>query len=57
MEVDQENLKQEKSNFDEIVRKNVLRKVDLRLLPILWVVQVLAILDRVNIGNARYERD
>lgn len=41
-------------------RKRILRKIDFRLVPILFVLYCLTFLDRVNIGNARLwnlERD
>lgn len=33
----------------------LVRKIDLHLLPILWILYMMAFLDRVNIGNAKIE--
>jgi sugar phosphate permease len=33
--------------------KKLLRKIDLRLMPILWVMYILNYVDRTNIGNAK----
>ncbi|KAK3646259.1 hypothetical protein LTR56_008610 [Elasticomyces elasticus] len=40
-------------NYNDAETKRILRKVDLRLLPVLALLYVLAFLDRSNIGNAR----
>ena len=45
---------------DPMEAKRVLRKIDLRLIPLLMLLYTLTFLDRVNIGNARLwnlERD
>lgn len=41
--------------FDDIDRKKITRKIDLRLLPIFTVLFLLSFLDRGNIGNAKIE--
>lgn len=38
---------------DPIEAKRVIRKIDLRLIPLLMLLYTLTFLDRVNIGNAR----
>ena len=40
---------------DQQAEKNLLRKCDLRILPILFLVNLLIFVDRVNIGNARIQ--
>lgn len=42
-----------KYDIDPVAEKKLLRKIDLRLIPILWFLFMLAFLDRTNIGNAR----
>ena len=42
-----------KYDIDPLAESKLLRKVDLRLIPILWFLFMLAFLDRTNIGNAR----
>lgn len=42
-------------NFDHIDEKKLVRKVDLRLLPLFIVLYLLSFLDRGNIGNAKIE--
>ncbi|KAF2097064.1 MFS general substrate transporter [Rhizodiscina lignyota] len=39
--------------FDEQRRKKLLRKIDLRLMPILTLLYLVSYMDRTNIGNAR----
>lgn len=42
------------------LRKRVLRKIDLRLTPLFFVVYLITFIDRANVGNARVaglERD
>lgn len=39
--------------FDPKIEKQIVRKVDIRLLPILFILLTAAFLDRINIGNAR----
>lgn len=48
-----ELLKEE--DFSDIDRKKLLRKIDLRLLPLFTVLYLLSFLDRGNIGNAKIE--
>lgn len=43
------------SDFSSIDEAAVLRKMDLRLIPMLSVLYLLAFLDRGNIGNAKIE--
>ncbi|KAB5515106.1 major facilitator superfamily transporter [Coniochaeta sp. 2T2.1] len=43
------------ANFSEASRKKVIRKIDLRLVPVLLVLYLLAYLDKTNIGNAVIE--
>ena len=42
-------------DFSHIDSKKVLRKMDMRLIPMLALLYLLAFLDRGNIGNARIE--
>jgi hypothetical protein len=42
-------------DFSNVDEKNVLRKMDLRLLPMLALLYLLSFLDRGNIGNAKIE--
>ena len=39
--------------IDAIAEKKLLRKIDMRLVPILWFLFMLAFLDRTNIGALR----
>ncbi|KAF9888592.1 hypothetical protein FE257_008524 [Aspergillus nanangensis] len=39
--------------YDEAATKKVLRKIDVRLLPVLTLLYIFAFLDRSNIGNAK----
>ncbi|KAL4895466.1 major facilitator superfamily domain-containing protein [Aspergillus ambiguus] len=48
VEVSQDNI-----NVDETGKQKVLRKIDVRLLPVLTLLYVFAFLDRSNIGNAK----
>ncbi|KAL6242109.1 hypothetical protein RBB50_011021 [Rhinocladiella similis] len=41
--------------IDPAAEKRLLRKIDLRLIPILFVLYLCAFIDRVNIGNARIQ--
>jgi len=43
------------SKFDPVLEKRLLRKLDLRILPILWVLYLVNFVDRANIGNARIQ--
>ncbi|KAF7716716.1 MFS-type transporter [Penicillium ucsense] len=43
------------SNFSDEARKKVLRKVDLRLVPMLVLLYLVAYIDKTNIGNAKIE--
>lgn len=42
-------------NFPEDQRKAMIRKVDLRLVPVLAVLYLFSHIDRANIGNAKIE--
>ena len=42
-------------SIDPVAEKKLLRKIDLRLVPVLWFLYMLAFLDRTNIGNARIQ--
>lgn len=42
-----------KYDMDPVAERKLLRKIDFRLIPILWLLFMLAFLDRTNIGNAR----
>lgn len=42
-------------SFSHIDEKKVLRKLDLRLIPVLALLYLLSFLDRGNIGNAKIE--
>lgn len=41
--------------FSHIDEKKVLRKMDIRLIPVLAVLYLMAFLDRGNVGNAKIE--
>jgi hypothetical protein len=53
LEMTEENASQEP--FTQLDEKKILRKMDLRLLPILTVLYLMSFLDRGNIGNAKIE--
>jgi hypothetical protein len=53
--VDLENINVQEGEFANIDEKKVLRKMDLRLIPIVSILYLLCFLDRGNIGNARIE--
>ena len=38
--------------IDPVAEKRLLRKLDLRVVPILWFLYMLAFLDRTNIGSS-----
>lgn len=42
-----------KYDIDPVAERALLRKIDVRLIPILWFLFMLAFLDRTNIGNGR----
>ena len=42
----------ERFEIDPIAEKRLLRKLDLRVVPVLWFLYMLAFLDRTNIGIA-----
>lgn len=42
-------------DFSDVDEKKVLRKMDIRLIPMLSLLYLLAFLDRGNIGNAKIE--
>ncbi|RAL61266.1 hypothetical protein DID88_010345 [Monilinia fructigena] len=43
------------TGFDNAATKNLVRKLDLRLIPILSTIYLVCFLDRSNVGNARLE--
>lgn len=45
----------EAAGIDPVAEKKLLRKIDLRLIPILWLLFLCAFIDRINIGNARIQ--
>lgn len=53
--VSSDNRASESAGFDEVTVKRLIRKIDLKLLPLLTVLYLLSFLDRTNIGNARLD--
>ncbi|KAI8659822.1 hypothetical protein LRP88_06383 [Fusarium phalaenopsidis] len=49
------NPKTERQGIDPVLEKKVLRKVDMNLVPILFLLFLCAFIDRINIGNARIQ--
>ncbi|KAH7121811.1 major facilitator superfamily domain-containing protein [Dactylonectria estremocensis] len=45
----------ESAGLDEVAVKRLIRKIDLKLLPLLTALYLLSFLDRTNIGNARLD--
>lgn len=45
----------EQEPIDPVAEKKLLRKIDLHLIPILWLLFLCAFIDRINIGNARIQ--
>jgi hypothetical protein len=41
--------------FDKVAEKNILRKLDLKVLPVLWLLYIVCFVDRSNIGNAKIQ--
>lgn len=41
--------------FDKAAEKRILRKLDLKVLPILWLLYLVCFVDRSNIGNAKIQ--
>ncbi|KAK5135190.1 hypothetical protein LTR08_005577 [Meristemomyces frigidus] len=41
--------------IDPVAEKKLLRKLDMRVVPMLWFLYMLAFLDRTNVGNARIQ--
>jgi hypothetical protein len=41
--------------IDRVAEKKLLRKLDIHIVPFAMLLYVLSYLDRINIGNARYE--
>lgn len=41
--------------IDPVAEKKLLRKIDIHLIPILWLLFLCAFIDRINIGNARIQ--
>jgi hypothetical protein len=52
---DRESAAASPPSFDGVDEAAVLRKMDLRLIPMLSILYLLAFLDRGNIGNAKIE--
>ncbi|UZP45198.1 hypothetical protein NXS19_013010 [Fusarium pseudograminearum] len=50
-----ENPKAEQHMIDPILEKKLIRKVDLNLVPVLFLLFLCAFIDRINIGNARIQ--
>ena len=45
----------EAAAIDPVAEKKLLRKIDVHLIPILWLLFLCAFIDRINIGNARIQ--
>lgn len=45
----------EAAGIDPVAEKKLLRKIDIHLIPILWLLFLCAFIDRINIGNARIQ--
>lgn len=45
----------EAAAIDPVAEKKLLRKIDIHLIPILWLLFLCAFIDRINIGNARIQ--
>ena len=43
------------SKSDSALENRLLRKLDIRILPVLWVLYLVNFVDRANIGNARIQ--
>lgn len=41
--------------FDKVAERKLLRKVDIRVLPVLWILYLVNFIDRANIGNAKIQ--
>jgi hypothetical protein len=41
--------------FDKVAEGKILRKLDLKILPILWLLYIVSFVDRSNIGNAKIQ--
>ncbi|KAF1944952.1 MFS general substrate transporter [Clathrospora elynae] len=41
--------------FDRAAERRLLRKLDLRILPVLWILYLVNFIDRANIGNAKIQ--
>jgi hypothetical protein len=54
-QTEREELARALANFepDSEAEKRLVRKIDLYLLPILWIMYVMNYIDRTNIGNAK----
>ena len=50
-----DNAGAEAAEIDPVAEKKLLRKIDLHLIPILWLLFLCAFIDRINIGNARIQ--
>lgn len=45
----------EAAGIDPVAEKKLLRKIDIHLIPVLWLLFLCAFIDRINIGNARIQ--
>lgn len=45
----------EAAAIDPVAEKKLLWKIDIHLIPILWLLFLCAFIDRINIGNARIQ--
>ncbi|XP_014562681.1 hypothetical protein COCVIDRAFT_83609 [Bipolaris victoriae FI3] len=43
----------EEVSFDPAAERKLLRKLDIRILPVLWILYLVNFIDRANIGNAK----
>lgn len=41
--------------FDKAAERRLIRKLDLRILPVLWILYLVNFIDRANIGNAKIQ--
>ncbi|KAK3068470.1 hypothetical protein LTR53_013925 [Teratosphaeriaceae sp. CCFEE 6253] len=45
----------ERFEIDPVAERKLLRKLDWRVVPVLWFLYMLAFLDRTNVGNAKIQ--
>lgn len=41
--------------FDHVAQRRLVRKLDIRILPVLWILYLVNFIDRANIGNAKIQ--